>query len=124
MERRFFGIGAAAYFGFFVFGCSSSEPATEEMLSLTADECAAMNGTTMPWDTCGSGREQLGVIEGDAGGACCETIPALTIDECESEGGTPHGDPGDGSSYRNGCPGAQKMIGTLDFGIEGGICCK
>jgi hypothetical protein len=115
MKRKIFGIGIAAYVGF--FGCSS-EP------TLTADECAAKDGTVMPWDTCGNGRKQLGVVEGDTDGACCETIPNITVDECETQGGTPHGDPGDGSSYRNGCPGAQKMIATLTFGIEGGICCK
>ena len=63
------------------FGCSSSEPAAEDMQS-------------------------------------------LTVDECEAAGGKPHADPGDGSSFRNGCPGSQEMIGTLKLGIEGGICCK
>lgn len=53
-----------------------------------------------------------------------EELPLLTVEECEARGGTPHSDPGDGSTHRNGCPDSQEMIGNLKFGIEGGICCK
>jgi hypothetical protein len=56
----------------------------------------------------------------------CEVAPpptVLTPDECEDAGGRIIGDPGDGSSYENGCPGGGRLLGNVALGIEGGICC-
>ena len=53
-----------------------------------------------------------------------ESTSPLTPEECVARGGTPIGDPGDGSTHRDGCPGGQTQIGSLVFGDEGGICCK
>ena len=52
-----------------------------------------------------------------------EPLPRVSPSECEARGGHAIGDPGDGSSYRNGCPSGEHMIATLEFGFEGGICC-
>ena len=48
----------------------------------------------------------------------------ITQEECEDREGQVIADPGDGSSYRNGCPNGKEQIATLRLGIEGGICCK
>ena len=47
----------------------------------------------------------------------------LTPEECVSKGGETIGDPGDGSTRRNGCPGGRAQLGNVKVGIEGGICC-
>ena len=58
-----------------------------------------------------------------------ETPPAsepaklLTTEECGAKGGEVVGDPGDGSTRRNGCPGGRQLLGNVKIGIEGGICC-
>lgn len=53
----------------------------------------------------------------------CETT--LTAQQCESQGGTVVGDPGDGSvSGTKTCPGNGEYIGQVPLGIEGSICCK
>jgi hypothetical protein len=58
-----------------------------------------------------------------------ETPPAaepdklLTTEECVAKGGEGIGDPGDGSTRRNGCPGGRALLGNVKIGIEGGICC-
>ena len=44
--------------------------------------------------------------------------------ECEARGGTVIGDPGDGSVHRDGCPEGQELLGSVNLGIEGGICCR
>ncbi|NMO14552.1 hypothetical protein HPC49_02230 [Pyxidicoccus fallax] len=48
----------------------------------------------------------------------------LTPEECIARGGEAIGDPGDGSTHREGCPDGREQLGSLEFGDEGGICCK
>ncbi|MEO0601277.1 MAG: hypothetical protein AAF211_07565 [Myxococcota bacterium] len=48
----------------------------------------------------------------------------LTIEECESWAARVVGDPGDGSTRRDGCPVDEDLLGPVRFGIEGGICCR
>jgi hypothetical protein len=48
----------------------------------------------------------------------------LSPAECEARGGEVVGDPGDGSTHRDGCPNGRLKLGTVPIGIEGGICCK
>lgn len=55
--------------------------------------------------------------------ACGDTEP-LTLDQCRALGGQPVLDPGDGSVHEEGCPDGQARLGPLDFGIEGGLCCR
>jgi hypothetical protein len=50
-------------------------------------------------------------------------VPLLLPEECAAKGGETIGDPGDGSTQRNGCPGGRKLLGNVKTGIEGGICC-
>jgi hypothetical protein len=52
-----------------------------------------------------------------------EPAAVLTPDECVAKGGETIGDPGDGSTRRNGCPGGRTLLGNVKIGIEGGICC-
>jgi len=47
----------------------------------------------------------------------------LTVEQCEAWKGHVIADPGDGSSYSNGCPAGERLLGNVSFGIEGGICC-
>jgi hypothetical protein len=47
-----------------------------------------------------------------------------TVEWCEARGGRVYGDPGDGSIHRAGCPDGRQYLGSVSFGIEGGICCK
>jgi hypothetical protein len=103
-------------------GGGSSDNGTEV---LTATECTDRGGEAVEQASCPRGRDQLGSLESDArSAACCETVPILTKEQCEAQGADPHADPGGGSTYRDGCPAGEKMLGTLDYGIEGGICCK
>jgi hypothetical protein len=48
----------------------------------------------------------------------------LSAEQCEEKGGQVVGDIGDGSVFRNGCPGSGTLLGNVRTGIEGGICCK
>lgn len=50
-------------------------------------------------------------------------VPLLSPDECVAKGGETVGDPGDGSTRKNGCSGGRKLLGNVKTGIEGGICC-
>lgn len=52
-----------------------------------------------------------------------EPTVLLAPEECVAKGGETIGDPGDGSTRRNGCPGGRKLLGNVKIGIEGGICC-
>jgi hypothetical protein len=116
---------------------------------VTVEECRTLGGspigvpgTDMLWasvpdasrdDACPGGRRLKGTIESpnDANGAlCCEVPPQVDYAACESAGGHGIGDPGDGSSFRNGCPPNQILIGW-SMGCsspgpcgEGAICCK
>jgi hypothetical protein len=83
-------------------------------------------------DDCPGSRDLIGTIRSpdDPNGAiCCEVPPSLTDDECRARGGESVGDPGNGSSYQDGCPGGDELIGWLTAcdtpGLcgEGGICC-
>ena len=114
-------LGAACAFS---VACSDDADDTETE-TLTASECTDRGGEAVEQASCPGGRDQLGKLARDEGSAaCCETVPSLTPEQCEAQGGESVGDPGDGSTRRNGCPAGEKMLGTLDFGIEGGICCK
>lgn len=64
----------------------------------------------------------LGIEFGDEGGICCE-VPLISRQECAEDGGLLIGDPGDGSTWREGCPGAGELIGRVPLGIEGSVCC-
>lgn len=55
-------------------------------------------------------------------GAC--GLRALSVEECERLGGRLVADPGDGSTSREGCPEGEARLGEVEFGIEGGICCR
>ena len=115
-------IGSALTFN---VACSDDGSSDTETEILTATECTDRGGEPAWFDSCGRGRDQLGTIESEEGSLpCCETVPILTPEQCEAQGGDPLGDPGDGSSYRDGCPAGETMLGTLDYGAEGGICCK
>jgi hypothetical protein len=85
-------------------------------------------------DPCPGSRTLLGTISGipgdPNGGLCCAVPPAVTIAQCLSSGGTTLGDPGGGSTYRDGCNGGQRLLGWLTLDCpdgavcgEGGICC-
>lgn len=50
-------------------------------------------------------------------------VPLFTPEECAAKGGETIGDPGNGSTRRNGCPGGRRLLGNVKIGIEGGICC-
>lgn len=51
--------------------------------------------------------------------------PTLTSAQCVAAGGTPIGDPGNGSTVKNGCPAGRTLLGYLSEPgwTEGGICC-
>lgn len=51
--------------------------------------------------------------------------PTLTAEECENDGGTIVGDPGDGSVHREEyrCESGEAPIGRVESGIEGSVCC-
>jgi hypothetical protein len=55
-------------------------------------------------------------------GAPCEapTEGPMTDDQCTCQGGTVHGDPGDGSAH---CEATERELGKVATGIEGGVCC-
>jgi hypothetical protein len=113
-----FSIGLGAAFTIACIACNSSD-------TLSSAECAERGGQTIERASCPGGRDELGTVETDGGSAvCCKKVPQLDPAECRALGGEPIGDPGDGSTHRNGCPSGETMLGTLDFGIEGGICCK
>ncbi|WP_437669388.1 hypothetical protein [Sorangium sp. So ce131] len=57
-------------------------------------------------------------------GACGDSSDALSPEDCEDAGGYTIPDPGDGSSQRDGCPAGEELLGNVEFGIEGGICCR
>lgn len=53
-----------------------------------------------------------------------ESTPApapTTIEECEAAGYRVVGDIGDGQVE---CPDGQEEVSRLEYGIEGGVCCK
>jgi hypothetical protein len=84
-------------------------------------------------DRCPGGRKLLGVLEsaGDTNGALCCQIPRnVNVATCGALGGYVFGDPGDGSSFREGCPGGGELLGwalscdTPGLCGEGGICCR
>lgn len=54
----------------------------------------------------------------------CGASDALNPEDCEDADGYVIGDPGDGSSHREGCPAGEELLGSVQFGIEGGICCR
>ena len=100
---------------------------------LLATGCASTDGATED--------EQSGV---DAGGAASsephvqdpededareDRPPSMTNEECRQAGGAPVGDPGDGSTYIDGCAAGLTLLGWLDTCTgplcgEGGICCE
>ena len=54
---------------------------------------------------------------------------SVTFDECREMGGTVVLDPGDGRTYRDGCPRGDFLGGLMSPGCEplcgeGGICCR
>ncbi len=51
--------------------------------------------------------------------------PTFTVEQCEDEGGTIVGDPGDGSVHREDyrCENGEPPIARIDSGIEGSVCC-
>ncbi len=55
---------------------------------------------------------------------CNPSPETLTQQQCEQRGGSIIADPGDGSSYQNGCPQGKILLGNVPIGREGGICCK
>ncbi|WP_437924257.1 hypothetical protein WMF37_35240 [Sorangium sp. So ce291] len=57
-------------------------------------------------------------------GACGGDSDARSPEDCEEEGGHVIGDPGEGSSERDGCPAGEELLGDVRFGVEGGICCR
>jgi hypothetical protein len=132
--------------------CGGPSPATPEAdapSALTVDGCGASGGnivgagaTLGPGDPgpnypievgCPGGRTLLGDIDANTDGGlaiCCLLPPSLSSAECRSAGGYEVLDPGSGSRYVEGCPGAGKLLGWLrcdqpDSGLcgEGGICC-
>lgn len=48
---------------------------------------------------------------------------ALSFAACEKIGGKVIPDPGDGRTYRDGCPNGRALLGYVELGVEGGICC-
>ncbi|MEA2699446.1 MAG: hypothetical protein QOI66_3717 [Myxococcales bacterium] len=61
---------------------------------------------------------------GAEGGICCRTLNFSSISDCEARGGHEIGDPGDGSVYRDLCPAGESLLGAVEKGAEGGICCS
>lgn len=51
--------------------------------------------------------------------------PTSTIEECEAQGGTIVGDPGDGSVHREDyrCESGEAPISRIESGVEGSVCC-
>jgi hypothetical protein len=134
---------------FLIFGLVASLAACGDARRLTVEECREAGGDVLGIagvssgfaptgrdfnreDGCPGGRTRLGAVEAAEdpnGGVCCAIPPLLTVTACGAAGGEPVGDPGDGSSFRNGCPGGRRLLGWLtgDPGLpiagEGGICC-
>jgi hypothetical protein len=54
----------------------------------------------------------------------CGASGWLDPEDCEDANGYVIIDPGDGSSHREGCPAGEELLGSVEFGIEGGICCR
>lgn len=83
-------------------------------------------------DDCPGSRILKGVLvsaEDSNGALCCEVPPSMTVAQCLEAGGRGWGDPGDGSSYIQGCGGGQTVVGWLTVCEtppcgEGGICCR
>jgi hypothetical protein len=102
--------------------------------SLSEAECGELGGEpisdfmSMPElarDGCPGGRRSLGTVPFEEGGLCCEIPELITLAECGAQCGGAIGDPGDGSSRRDGCPDRRRYLGNLgaEVGDEGGICC-
>jgi hypothetical protein len=125
--------------------------ATNEREPLSESECSAAGGESLGvagapnnrlgdpgmdlsrTDLCPGGRKPLGVLEPahDANGALCCQIPStISVATCQDQGGQLLGDPGDGSTYRNGCPDRGELLGwvfacdTPGLCGEGAICCR
>jgi hypothetical protein len=94
----------------------------------TSEACEAAGGDPIidpRGGTCPRGRTYLGLVNvGRETGVCCRDLRVVTVEECQREGGSVIGDPGDGSTRRDGCPDNRELLGSVRFGIEGGICCK
>jgi hypothetical protein len=85
-------------------------------------------------DPCPGSRKLLGVLEpaGDANGAlCCQIPPNVSAASCQAKGGHVLGDPGGGSTYRDGCPEEDELLGWVVSSCdspglcgEGAICCR
>lgn len=114
-------------------GCNGGKVVTSRA-ALDTGQCESANGQTIldPGDGstlrngCPDGRRLLGAVDVGAEGAlCCEIPRHFTLDECQAiPSAHVIGDPGDGSVHRAGCPFPQQFLGVVDFGAEGGICCR
>jgi hypothetical protein len=123
-------------------GCDGDEPITVQECKERGGEPVGLVGSPITLgnrvgdlsadDDCPAGRGRIGTIRAadDPNGAlCCLIPPSLENADCEALGGEIVLDPGDGSTYTEGCPDGRDLLGWLNEcdtpGLcgEGGICC-
>jgi len=64
--------------------------------------------------------DQTSADQGEPAPCEAPTDGPMTDDQCTCQGGTVHGDPGDGSAH---CEATERELGKVATGIEGGVCC-
>lgn len=64
--------------------------------------------------------DQTATDQGEPAPCEAPTDGPMTPDQCTCQGGTVHGDPGDGSAR---CDVTEQELGKVATGIEGGVCC-